>query len=561
MNLHAVYHRPYSEYAYAYSDTELRLRLRTAKNDVQTVKVTVGNKFYWQKIKQTFEMQKIASDDLFDYYQCIYHTEDPRIGYYFDLYSGAEKITYTEAGFLPCFDEERFDQLFFQYPYINHADVHRVPDWVRDAVFYQIFPDRFYNGDPSNDPARLTKWGKAPGHWDFYGGDLAGVLQKLDYLEALGVNGIYLTPVFSAPSNHKYDTVDYTCVDPSFGTADTLKELVETAHSKGMRIILDAVFNHTSREFPPFKDVCEKREKSRYRDWFFFDRMDGHSFSFRTFGKSEHMPKLNTENRECRAFLLKTAEKWTRETGIDGWRLDVSDEIDHAFWRDFRKTVKSVNPNAVIIGENWHDSTPWLQGDQFDGVMNYTVSNLCRYFFAEKRVSPEAFAQKINTCLMRGTEQANTAMMNLLDSHDTPRFLTQCKGDKASLKLASAFLFAMAGMPCIYYGTEIGMEGGEDPDCRRTFDWNEEHWDRDLQSFYKNLISLRKKLEPLKSGSVRVYEKNGAVVVRRETSKQKVYCVLNNSDKEFELPNPVQDLLSGQKQKNIPSYSAFIFEI
>lgn len=561
MNLHAVYHRPYSEYAYAYSDTELHLRLRTAKNDVQTVKVTIGNKFYWQKTKKTFEMRKIASDTLFDYYQYAYHTEDPRIGYYFDLYNGAEKTTFTEAGFLPCFDEERFDKLFFQYPYINKADVHRVPSWVQNAVFYQIFPDRFYNGDPSNDPEHLTKWGKAPGHRDFYGGDLSGILQKLDYLETLGINCIYLTPIFSAPSNHKYDTVDYTCVDPSFGTIETLKELTEKAHSKGMRIILDAVFNHTSKAFPPFEDVRKNREKSKYKDWFFFDRLSAHSFSYRTFGKSENMPKLNTENKECRAFLLQTAEKWMKETDIDGWRLDVSDEIDHAFWREFRKTVKSVNPNAVIIGENWHDSTPWLQGDQFDGVMNYTVSNLCLYFFGEKRMSSEKFAQEINTCLMRSTDQANTAMMNLLDSHDTPRFLTQCKGDKAALKLASAFLFSMVGMPCIYYGTEIGMEGGKDPDCRRTFDWDEKKWDHDLLSFYQNLIALRKRLTPLQSGFVRVYEKDGAVIVRREHLGQKVYCIFNNADRNFTLPNPVQDLLSGQRQKNIPPFSAFFFEM
>lgn len=544
MNLQAVCHIPMSNYAFAAGERELRIRLRTAKDDCTAVVLVISQKHRWRE-KTRLPMEKVASDRLFDYYEYGYFTDDPRLGYYFEL-TGGETVVYSEPGFSETFDDANAYFYYFQYPYINPGDVHHVPDWVDGAVFYQIFVDRFCNGDSANDPPGVQPWGDLPQAHSFFGGDLRGILDKLGYLEELGINGIYLTPVFRSPSNHKYDTVDYREVDEAFGSREVLCELVARAHEKGIRVILDGVFNHSSSRFFPFRDVVERGRASPYRDWFHIDGYPVATFTeeemrdyehpvemsrvnYRVFGTSPGMPKLNTENPGLKKYLLDAVAEWTRSAKIDGWRLDVSDEIDHAFWRDFRKTVKEINPQAVIIGENWHNAYPWLQGDQFDGVMNYPVTKCCIEYFAMQKTGAAQFAADLNHCLMWNSAQANRAMLNLLDSHDTVRFFTSCGGDLRRLKLAILFLFSYVGIPCIYYGDEIGMQGGGDPDCRRTFPWDESKWNGELFAFYREVIRLRKTTGALRAGTVRIGTEGNTVKIVRSCGTGSTATVLNNT--------------------------------
>ncbi len=525
----ALLHIPKSNYAFALSENELVVRLRTAKNDCDKVFLFYGVKFGWNKKKA--EMQKVFTDSMFDYYEFVVKTSDTRICYYFEIHSGGKALFYYEFG---IYEYEETDEMekSFQYPFINKADVHTIPSWVYDRVFYQIFPDRFYNfGNHDNS---LSKWGELPSAKSFYGGNLEGIYEKLDYLSGLGVNGIYMTPIFVSKSNHKYDTTDYYEIDTHFGNKETFKKLVEKAHSLGIKIVLDAVFNHCGKEFFAFQDVLKNGENSQYKDWFFIESfpVQASPLNYKTFAHTEKMPKLNTENPEVVDYLLDVSTYWIKEFDIDGWRLDVSDEVDHKFWRKFREAVKAVKPDVLIIGENWYNSFEWLKGDQFDSVMNYSITKAAKAYFAERSISAKQFKEKVSYVLTTNTTQVNHALLNLLDSHDTQRFLTRCGGDKAMLKNAAVFMFTYVGVPCTYYGTEIGTEGGDDPDCRRTFDWNEENWDKELFAFYKRLIEIRKSEKALTHGKIEVGFQGDVFVQKRWFEEQEVFTLINNTDVE-----------------------------
>ena len=525
MNKAAILHIPKSQYSFAYGKEELRIRLRAAKSELDKVEIIYAVKYDWLKDRKTKVMQNSYSDALYDYYTVSLDVPDSRIGYIFLLQSGNEKYYYSEEGLTTDYNHEKSYYNFFQYPYINKIDLHRKVTWCDKSVFYQIFVDRFRIGETKKNTDYIDKkWGELPEPKGFFGGDLKGITEKLDYLNDLGINAIYLTPIFQSPSNHKYDTIDYETIDEMFGTNSDLKELVENAHRRGIKILLDAVFNHCSYLCKQFQDVLLKGKQSGYYDWFIIhgDRPDLDDMNYECFAACNYMPKWNTNNNEVQNFLLHIAVKWIREYGIDGWRLDVADEVSHDFWRNFRKAVKNEKPDAMIIGENWHDAFPWLQGDQFDSIMNYSFTKACLDYFAFGKYSAKQFCDRLSEILMRNTDQVNEMMLNLLDSHDTERFLTNAGGNKSKLKCALAVMFFFVGMPCIYYGTEIGMIGGYDPDSRRTFDWNENHWDKDLFQTIKELIQLRK--EKIK-GKLRMFTEGEIFVIERG----KIFLAVNNT--------------------------------
>lgn len=517
MNKTALLHIPGSQYSFAYGEHELRIRLRAAKDDLDEVTLIYAVKYDWLTDRKTLAMRKSCSDELYDYYTAWLSVPDPRIGYIFYLTSGEEAYYYSEEGLTLDYDHKKSYYNFFQYPYINAADVHRKVDWCDRAVFYQIFIDRFRCGDREKDRSYINRsWGEIPDAKSFYGGDLKGVTEKLGYLSDLGITALYLTPVFSSPSNHKYDTVDYYRVDEMFGSAADLKELVQRAHERGMKVVLDAVFNHCSMLCAQFQDVLKKGRSSRYHDWFIIrgDKPDPQNCNYECFAACSYMPKWNTSNEEVQKYLLDIALYWMRECSVDGWRLDVADEVSHDFWRRFRKAVKRENPQAILIGESWHDANPWLRGDEFDGIMNYSFTKACIDYFAKGTRSVQSFCDRLNELLMRNTDQVNEMMLNLLDSHDTERFLTLAKENAAALRCALAVMFFYLGMPCVCYGTEIGMRGGYEPDSRRTFDWNEAHWDKSLQETVRTLALLRR--EKI-GGAVRLYTQGELLVMERET--------------------------------------------
>lgn len=444
------------------------------------------------------------------------------------------------------------------------------PDWVKDAVFYQIFPDRYARSPRLPQQSNLEPWDSPPTVFGFKGGDLLGVVERLDYLQDLGITAIYLNPVFASASNHRYHTYDYFTVDPLLGGNAALRELLDAAHGRNIRIVLDGVFNHASRGLWQFHHVLENREASPYVDWFHFDpdRLAGtrhfgaypdpaseaalnsgvasvEAIGYQAWWNLPALPKFNTQNPAVREFLWNVATHWV-EFGIDGWRLDVPSEIDDdAFWREFRCRVKALNPDAYIVGEVWHEAKRWLQGDQFDAVMNYPLAMACLGLFGGDRLDLNEirrsagyrdvrpldvteFADRIDKLLNLYDPAVTQSQFNMLDSHDTPRFITSVRGDQTALRLALLFLFTVPGAPCLYYGDEIGLEGGHEPDCRKAFPWDQSKWDRDLLAFVKKCITLRRSHPALRRGGyVRLFAKDGVYVFARTLDHEILVVALN----------------------------------
>ncbi|KQL50748.1 cyclomaltodextrinase [Heyndrickxia shackletonii] len=546
MQLEAIYHRPKNNFAYAYNEKTLHIQLRVKKNDVEKVRLLYGDPYHWNKDGWIFsykDMTFSGNDGLFDYWFVEVSPEFRRMRYGFELTNDDESIIYTEKGFFteaPCDDVA----YYFCFPFLHQADIFRAPEWVKDTVWYQIFPERFANGNPSINPKNTLPWGSTePLRDNFFGGDFEGIIQHIDHLVDLGVTGIYFTPIFKAFSNHKYDTIDYMEIDPQFGDKKTFKRLVDICHQHGIRVMLDAVFNHSGFYFGPFQDVLENQEKSKYKDWFHLREFPVKTTpvpNYDTFAFTEQMPKLNTENEEVKKYLLDVAKYWIEEFDIDGWRLDVANEVDHAFWREFRKTVKSIKPDAYILGEIWHDSMPWLQGDQFDAVMNYPFTQGALDFFAKGKISAEEFKNVITNVLHSYPKNVNEVAFNLLGSHDTPRILTLADGNKDRIKLLLLFQLSFIGTPCIYYGDEIGMTGGQDPGCRKCMIWDQEKQDQELFTFVKHLIQLRKQYPVFcNDGEFRFLEADrnkNYLVYQKQSKDETLLFMLNNSDKEVEIP-------------------------
>ncbi len=444
------------------------------------------------------------------------------------------------------------------------------PEWVHHAVFYQIFPDRFASARHPQipKPANLEPWDSPPTVHGFKGGDLIGVLEKLDYLQDLGINAIYFTPVFQSASNHRYHTHDYFKVDPILGGDLALHRLLKEAHRRNIRIVLDGVFNHASRGFFQFNHILECGSSSPYVDWFQVHGYPLHAYEgtprYACWWNLPALPTFNHANPQVRQFIYDAARYWL-DQGIDGWRLDVPFEIkDDAFWQGFRQVVKSANPQAYITGEIPWDATRWLQGDQFDAVMNYLFTYSCWSFFGGDELrtklvghwkghGPEYFSTtgtgfltSLEKLLHIYPQPAVLAQLNLLDSHDTARYLSITGGDRRRLKLAALVQFTYPGAPSIYYGDEIGMEGGQDPDCRRSFPWDETRWDHDLHSYFQSLIQLRLAHPALRTGEfIPLGATDGSAAYLRCLDGTRFMIVINNTAGTLHLEIPAGPLADG----------------
>jgi len=380
------------------------------------------------------------------------------------------------------------------------------------------------------------KWGAPPNSKSFAGGDLKGITAKIGYLADLGINVLYLTPVFRSRSNHKYDISDYFNIDQHFGSNEDFRKLILKAHRHGIRIVVDAVFNHCGEDLAQFQDVMENGKASPYFNWFIIngDKPVKNPLNYECFAACDYMPKFNTSNQELQQYLLDITAFWMKEYDIDGWRLDVSDEVSHNFWRKFREHVKAIKADCVIIGENWHDANPFLLGDQYDSIMNYAYTKACYDFFADGLISADGFARRLSGLLMRNTTQVNTMMLNILDSHDTHRFLTLVKGNTDKLICALAVTFMYMGAPGIYYGAEIGMEGNHDPDSRRTFDWSKADEANPLTKLIKELITLKKR-EELKTGDIKLSSQDGLFLLERASETKALKLWVNNTGADLHL--------------------------
>ncbi|MFK3959599.1 glycoside hydrolase family 13 protein [Pseudalkalibacillus hwajinpoensis] len=534
----AIYHRPKNNYAYAYDKETLHLMIRTKKDDVTSTSLIYGDPYDWKDNTWQFTSKKMkvtGSDSLFDYWSIEIQPPYRRLRYGFYLEDKNEAYYHTEKGFYTEQPSDTND--YYSFPFLNEADIFTAPEWVKDTVWYQIFPERFANGDASLDPKGTLPWGEYPPERNnFFGGDFQGVLNHLDHLTNLGINGIYFTPIFKAASNHKYDTIDYMEIDPQFGDKETFKDLVKACHERGIKVMLDAVFNHSGYYFEPFQDLLKNGEASRYRDWFHVRSYPIETKplpSYDTFAFEATMPKLNTENPEVREYLLQVGRYWVEEFDIDGWRLDVANEIDHRFWREFRREVKRVKPELYILGEIWHDSMPWLQGDQFDAVMNYPLTAALLDHYANGKISAEKMGNHLSALLHSYPANVNEVAFNLLGSHDTPRLLTLANGKKEVVKLMYILQFSFPGTPCIYYGDEIGMKGGADPGCRECMIWDEKDQDTELFQFLKELITLRNQHPAFRNDGTFevVYTDETLIQFKKQTNNETLLFLLNNSEK------------------------------
>ncbi|ARY91066.1 glycoside hydrolase family 13 protein [Lacticaseibacillus styriensis] len=493
MNLAALAHRPESEDSFLYTDKTLHLRFHTAREDVAKVTVLYGDP-YWripdahgddQLVYQRETMTLLGTGQVLDHWGVTLEAPYRRLQYLFEV-TGQDGTVwlYGDRGLRQNSADARHEaENYFRMPYFQAIDRVKTPDWVKTTVWYQIFPERFANGDPNNDPDGTKPWHPTdhPGREDFYGGDLQGVLDHLDDLQALGINGLYFCPIFTATSNHKYDTIDYLNVDPAFGDKALLAKLIHAAHQRGMRVMLDAVFNHMGYGSLQWQDVLRNGEKSRFASWFhlhqtpvtpFHNPLKGEGQpQYDTFAFEEKMPKLNTANPEVQDYLLMVTTYWIKTFDIDAWRLDVANEVDHHFWKKFYQAVTAIKPDFYVLGEVWHRSQPWLNGDEFSGTMNYPFTQQIEdHFFKRRRTAAEMVAL-LTDQLMLYRDQTNQVMLNMLDSHDTPRILTLAHGDEDLALQALAFTLMQTGSPCLYYGTEMGMSGGADPDNRKPMDW------------------------------------------------------------------------------------------
>lgn len=515
---------PDSRYCFCIRPGRFLFRLQTGRDDNLRVILHYQDKYIPVRFFDTrasVEMKRVARDHYHDYYEAELDIDVVCLRYYFEIIDQeGERVFFSNCRFLQNAPED-IDRMYDLPQNLREIERFEVPQWARNKVVYQIFPSRFAASSQIPDKT----WYQAPikASADLKG-DLKGITAHLDHMKTLGVDIVYLTPIFHSNSSHKYDTIDYYTIDPSFGTTQDLIELVDCAHGMGMKVMLDAVFNHTAPEFFAFRDLETNWESSQYRDWYYCSgkpkrpKIFGVKPNYKCFSYFGGMPKLNLENPETADYVINVALHWLRTAHIDGWRLDVGDEVSHRFWQKFRTAVKEEFPDALIVGEVWHYAADFLQGDTWDTVMNYPFLNAAMDFVADETITASAFLNELG--FLRGN--LNTAcqplLWNLIDSHDTPRALHRCGGSKEKLRLLAAMQLLLPGMPFVYYGDEVGLTGGRDPDCRRGMLWDPSRQDQELFAYYQRLIQLRKAYPCLTEGesfAQRADDETGTVIIDR----------------------------------------------
>ena len=589
----------------------IEIRFQTAVNDVEDVRLN----YFDEDGYQVEYMNYFTSDQQFDYWSKKIEVVDQEFRYRFVVDDADTRFWFGRNGLaITMADWFRYDKK--DYPTFIE------PDWVKEAVFYQIFPDRFYNGNKENDPEYIETYKnkseryenivpgwyqgiKASDHhyidptkfsdssreinpksgWHvLYGGDLQGVIEKIDYLKELGINAVYFNPLFEATSNHKYNTVGYEYIDDNFAVKGNQAksnqlfiEMVKVMHENGIKVVLDGVFNHTGYEHYAFQDVIKNGKESKYWDWYYINsypivtlyeqRTENKEPNYESWAGFGSLPKLNVNNEEVKEYIYEITKQWMDPNGdgnpadgIDGWRLDVANEVkdrNPKFWDDWRNYVKEINPDAYITGEIWGDAGEYLKGNEFDGVMNYRFTDVVVNLLTDN-LKVEQFISEINKVKAEYPEPAYFSLLNLIDSHDTERFLNTVKMDKKKLKTAAFLQFIMPGAPMIYYGDEIGIKGSNDPDNRRTMLWDEPEnryeIDEDLLDFYQKMIRIRHDNDILTDGKLdmkTISDKKGVIIITRELENKRVIGIINISDKESEIKlqlnkNDIFDLINEQ---------------
>ena len=514
--------------------------VRTPLDVVSAGVVAFNDRYAWEgtdyaPLRRQAPLRIYARDGDVTYWAADLDLHPPRIRYRFGLETDAGTRWFGWDGLR---DNPR-PRGSFEFAYLAEGDRPDLPAWTQGALFYQIFPDRYARSSRAPDARGLTSWDAPPKTNSVFGGDLDGIVEHLDHIAALGAEALYLTPIFDAPSNHRYDTADYFKVDSRLGGDNALRRLVEALHGRGMRLVLDGVFNHAGRTWPPFVDVLERGDDSEYAGWFYFQ--EGRYETWATDVAS--LPKLRTSEPALRDLVCRVGRYWIEEFGIDGWRLDVANEVDHALWRRFRDVVRAARKDAFLVGEIWEGAMPWLRGDQFDSTMNYPLRRaLLRYAaFARGRstdadgpLDGEGMLDALDRLRAAYPEPLHHHMYNLLGSHDEPRPLSVLGGDRRGLVVAAALLYALPGIVSIYYGDEVGMEGGKDPMNRGAMVWDRSRQDARLHSMFRRLGRLRTDLPALRDGRYERLESRGSLAAFARRSSDEQIVVVANSGKSVE---------------------------
>ena len=557
MEYSAITHYMERRYCYSIGDGRFVIRIETKKDDIEKIVLHHKDKYIPVQFLNTWdakEMVKVASDRYTDYYEVVIDIDCVCLRYQFEIIDKQGLTTYY--GNYEFYDNkiDNNDYMFDLPQNLREEERMEIPEWANNKVVYQIFPSRYATTENVSE----KKWYKHPiKPMDDLRGNLKGIINSLDHLEELGVDVIYMTPIFMSDSMHKYDTIDYYKIDPNFGTEDDLKELVEKAHAKNIKIILDGVFNHSSVKFFAFDDIMKNQNNSKYLDWYYIDSLplDFGSMrskpNFKCFAYHGYMPKLNLSNEETANYFINVGKYWIEKCDIDGWRLDVGDEVIHSFWKKFRHAIKEAKKDALIIGEIWHYAGDFLEGDEWDTVMNYNFFNTVRDFVATETITASHFLDRLGFTRGRLYRHLNPVLFNLIDSHDTARFAHMADNNTDKSKLAAAMQLLLPGMPMIYYGDEYGMTGGHDPDCRRGMLWDEKYQNPDIYNWYRNLIKVRRTYPALTEGEVIACEacdENGIVKISRQLDDRVMTVIFHGKENSVELDEykGYTDILTGK---------------
>ena len=565
MDFSSLYHRNESIYSYATSEKELKITLRTKHNDdIKKVSVIYNSKYKLLDEQKEVEISSKLETKYFDFYYIYLKVDDVRVGYIFKIITNDNKTYFYSEGRLiseRSYDFEKAHYDYFQLPYINSSDIVRVNSKFKNRCFYQIFVDRFFDGEDKSINDKINvKWGENDkiNRLTFAGGNLKGITKKLDYLKELGINALYLTPIFESYSNHKYETYDYYKIAKDFGDETTFKELVEEAHKRDILIVLDGVFNHVAFYNPMFEDVVKNGKASKYYSWFMIhnndDKVDLDKVNFESFGFGKFMPKLNLNNIDTINYVIGICKYYLSNYHIDGYRMDVSDEIPHKFWKKLRFELEKIDPNIFLIGENWHDGHAFVDdGSEFDSLMNYPFTSSVLDFLAYKEINEEEFVSRINMLKVKYKDASNHNMINLLDSHDTARFINLSSFNEDRTLIAFSLLYLYTGIPMIYYGDEIGIDGNNDPDCRKMFIWDESKWNKKRFNSIKTLINIHKTYNlnnydfnieySSKLLKVTIYDRNNNKIILNElinTCNDEVDVLMYLSNKKVLLQNHLE---------------------
>ena len=538
MEKSSVRHIMNNEYCYALDNDNILIKISLKAGDVKEVYLHYLDKYIQHKnTHKKVKMTLVASDGLLDYYEATINVHMLCVRYYFEFLSSNSSNTSNIHDFYGNnrFFSKEITDIAYMYDCpqpVKIEEMYNIPDWAKGSIVYEIFPDRFA---PNSTPDK--SWYKTPmQHHGMLGGTLQGIISKIPYLKELGIDVIYLTPIFRSNSNHKYDIIDYFQIDPAFGTKEDLTNLVNLAHKNNMKVILDGVFNHTSPEFFAFKDVVENGENSKYKDWYYikdFPVKTSGKPNFLTFAYYGGMPKLNCTNEEVRKYVYDVVTYWIKECNIDGWRLDAADEVGHDFWKQIRKKVRSVKSDALLVGEIWHFTTSYISGDEWDTIMNYNFRTAVADYIGTHSIQASDFVHEFEYTRGISHTKIHEVLWNLIDSHDTGRFLHCANENKAALKLACAIQMITPGMPMIYYGDEVGITGGPDPDCRRGMLWDTDKQDLDMLNWYKKLISIRKSHPSITNGYrqyLTVDNDSDLIVLKVYDNNEELYIIIHNGE-------------------------------